>query len=118
MRVKRPGLHVRSRQGFFGPAAPDESEPAANNPLLVAALSPFGSGDITVRLTTVFGHDGTRSSFVRSLLFIDPADVPFSRDTDGRYVADLQLMVQPGPNRPRQECLEETTQVRGAAESL
>jgi VWFA-related protein len=95
VRVKRPGLHVRSRQGFFGPATPEneKTEPFSTNSLGFAALSPFGTGDITVRLTSVFGHDGAKSAFVRSLLFIDPADIRFHQDAAGRYAADLQLMV-------------------------
>jgi VWFA-related protein len=94
VRVTRPGLHVRSRQGFFGPATPEKTKAPPTSPLLRAALSPFGSGDITVRLTSVFGHDGTKKgAFVRSLLFIDPADIQFQRDAEGRYTGDLQLMV-------------------------
>ncbi len=94
VRVKRPGLRVRSRKGLFGPADEGRERPAVDgDPLVMAALSPFGATSLDVRLTTLFGHDTRKGSFVRSLFFIDPAGVSFTRREDGRYVGQLTVLV-------------------------
>jgi len=94
VRVKRPGLRVRARRGLFGPA--DKSlprDPVTADPLVAAALSPFASGAIDVRLTTLFAHDAKAGSYVRSLFFIDPAGLTFVDGPDGRKDADLTLLL-------------------------
>ncbi len=94
VRVKRPGLTVRSRRGLFGPSDPGRSpDPLASDPLVAAALSPFSSGGIDVRLTTLFAHDAKAGSYVRSLFFIDPAHLTFVDGPDGRRDADLTLLL-------------------------
>src|SRR5262249_45873219 len=71
--IKRAGLHVRSRTGFYGVS--DEvlrrAEPDPDRELLQALYSPFSGGDIGLRLTSIFGHDAKAGSFMRSLLHID-----------------------------------------------
>lgn len=93
VRVKRSGLRVRARQGVFGPLDAHEPAAAASDPLVMSALSPFGASGITVRLTSLFGHDTTAGSYVRSLLFIDPADLKFEVDAAGRHTAKLQVLL-------------------------
>lgn len=95
IRVKRRGLRVRARQGFFGPAEGHDSHAisTSTNPLLTAAVSPFASGAMTVRLTSVFGHDAVSGSYVRSLLFIDPTDIHFDEDAAGRRTARVQILL-------------------------
>ena len=92
--VKRPGLTVRARRGLFGPADKERPRDAAPADALVAAtLSPFATGAIDVRLTTLFAHDKTAGSYVRSLFFIDPAGLTFAVGADGRHEADLSLLL-------------------------
>jgi VWFA-related protein len=94
VRVKRRGLQVRARRGLFGPT--DTSlprDPVVADPLVAAALSPFASGAIDVRLTTLFAHDAKAGSYVRSLFFIDPAALTFVDGPDGRKDADLTLLL-------------------------
>jgi VWFA-related protein len=94
VRVKRPGLRVRSRKGLFGPADAGRERAAADGDALVmAALSPFGATTLEVRLTALFGHDPREGSFIRSLFFIDPAGVSFTRREDGRYIGQLTVLV-------------------------
>lgn len=93
VRVKRPGLQVRARQGFFGPLDSRGPKVESVDPLVTSALSPFGSGGITVRLTSVFAHDAKAGSYVRSLVFIDPGDLHFETDQTGKHTARLQLLV-------------------------
>lgn len=93
IRVKRPGLRVRARQGFFGPADPDRrTENESGDPLVLAALSPFGAGDLDVRLTALFAHDAAAGSFVRSMFYVDPQAVQFDA-ADGRHAAKLTLLL-------------------------
>lgn len=90
VRVTRPHTHVRTRQGFFGPASPRDAVKTTTDPLLVAALSPFANVDISARLTSDFWHTGTKSS-VQSMLFVDANDIAFSRAADGHHTAQLEL---------------------------
>jgi VWFA-related protein len=91
VRVTRPGLRVRARQGFFGPSDPNEPKGFGHDTLTTAALSPFASGDLTVRLTSMFGHDTKQGGYVRSLLFIDTSDLHFDEDQPGRHTATFQV---------------------------
>jgi VWFA-related protein len=94
IRVKRPGLRVRARRGLFGPADKDTLRDAAPpDPLVAATLSPFTTGDLDVRLTTLFGHDKKQGSYVRTLFFIDPAGITFVDGPDGRHDADLTVLM-------------------------
>jgi VWFA-related protein len=94
VRVKRPGLRVRSRKGLFGPADSGRERTAADgDSLVMAAMSPFGATALEVRLTALFGHDTREGSFIRSLFFIDPAGISFTKREDGRYVGQLTMVV-------------------------
>jgi VWFA-related protein len=94
IKVTRPGLRVRARRGLFGPADKDKLRDAAPaDPLVAATLSPFTTGDIDVRLTTLFAHDKKKGSYVRALFFIDPAGLTFVDGPDGRHDADLALLM-------------------------
>jgi hypothetical protein len=91
VRVTRSGLRVRARQGFFGPSDPNEPKGFGFDPLTTAALSPFGSTGITVRLSSFFGHDTKQGAYVRSLLFIDSTDLQWDEDTPGRHTTTFQV---------------------------
>jgi VWFA-related protein len=94
IKIKRPGLTVRARRGLFGPA--DKQRPhatAPSDPLVAAAISPFAASAIDMRLTTLFVHDRTSGSCVRSLVFVDPAGVTFTDGADGRHEADLSVLL-------------------------
>jgi VWFA-related protein len=91
--VKRSGLRVRARQGFFGPFDASTPKPRAADPLVLSAISPFGSSEITVRLTSMFAHDAKAGSYVRSLVFIDPGDLRFEIDQAGKHTARFQVLV-------------------------
>jgi VWFA-related protein len=92
--VKRPGLRVRARRGLFGPGDKNLTKEAApTDPLVAATLSPFATGAIDVRLTTLFAYDRTAGSYIRSLFFVDPAGLTFADGADGRHEADLSLLL-------------------------
>jgi len=85
VKVTRPGLHVRSRTGFFGVSDPESRPvPRTRAEQMVAALqSPFGATGIRVRLTSLFGSDLKVGPMVRSLLHIDANDLTFTEEPDG-----------------------------------
>ena len=94
LKLKRPGLHIRSRTGFYG--VPDETQPAvgprARAEQLVASLeSPFAAGEVRLRLTTLFGNV-PQTSFVRTLLHIDARDLTFQDQPDGWHQADFDVL--------------------------
>lgn len=94
LKVKRPGISVRSRKGFYG--VPDEklapATPKTKEAQMVAALeSPFSAGDVRLRLTTLFG-DIPQTSFVRTLLHIDTRDLTFKDQPDGWHQADFDVL--------------------------
>jgi VWFA-related protein len=89
IKVKRPGLSVRSRIGFYG-ITDEEATPQRRTraeQLLTAITSPFTSGDVKVRLTSLYGYDPQAGSFVRSLLHIEARDLTFVDEPDGWHKA-------------------------------
>jgi hypothetical protein len=85
VRVKRAGLQVRSRNGFFG-TSDAESAPVlrtAREQLLHALAAPFNSGAIHLRLTTLFSNAAKAGSFVNAMLYIDANDLKLVNDLDG-----------------------------------
>ena len=84
--VKRPGLKLRTRTGFYGVADENlHSAPRTREQQLFAALtSPFASGDVHLRLTSLFANNAQVGSYVRSMMFIDPHDLKFNATPDGK----------------------------------
>lgn len=94
LKLERPGLHIRSRQGFYG--VPDLKQPAVGphtrEEHLVAALeSPFVAGEVRLRLTALFGNV-PQGSFVRTLIHVDARDLTFKEQADGWHQADIDVM--------------------------
>jgi VWFA-related protein len=95
VKVKRPGLSVRSRTGFYG--VPEEAIAAATAPtrterFVKALISPFNSSDITLRLTSLYGNDARAGSYMRSLLYIDAKDLTFKEEAGGWYQTVMDIM--------------------------
>ena len=94
IKLKRPGLTVRTRSGFYGitneDAAPQRRTPAEQ--LLGALTSPFASGAVHLRLTSLFANDPKAGSFVRSLLHIDARDLTFTEEADGWHKAVFDVL--------------------------
>jgi VWFA-related protein len=89
--VKGKGLSVRTRNGFLGISDMEKPQPLTTTGQLAKALiSPFGTNDITVRLTTMFTNFAT-GSLLRSLLYIDAKDLIFLDEPDGGHVATFDL---------------------------
>jgi VWFA-related protein len=118
IRVKRPGLTVRSRRGFFGEE--EKKKPDAprtrSEELLAAMTSPFQASGIDMRLTTLFGNDPNAGSFMRSLLHIDARALKFEMSKDGWQTAKIEVAAMTFNDAGKivdQVTREETIQVRG-----
>jgi len=95
VKVKRSGVKVRSRAGYLGVNYENrEQRPRTRNEQLKAALtSPFVSGDINVRLTSLFGDEPNGGgNYLRSLLHIDAKDLQFTKAADGTRTAELDMV--------------------------
>jgi VWFA-related protein len=92
VRVKRPGLTVRSRTGFFG--TPDRGAPPPATPLeqITRALSsPFATSDVRIRLTTLFSQNQKEQPLINALLFIDAHDLSFVEEPDGTRTSQVDI---------------------------
>jgi VWFA-related protein len=100
VKVKRPGVKVRYRSGFFGVA--DEAAGAtaggtaakqtATEAITAALTSPFAVNGINVRLNGLFGEDPKTGPYVRSLLHIDAKDLKFTDAADGNHKATFEVV--------------------------
>jgi VWFA-related protein len=94
VKVNRSGVRVRSRSGFYG-VTDEQAHPVRRTreeQLLGALISPFSSGDIRTRLTSLFGNDPHGSSFMRSMVYIDSRDLSFTTQPDGTHKANLDIV--------------------------
>jgi VWFA-related protein len=94
IRMKRAGLHVRTRTGFYGTSDRlAQGVPHTRVAQLAHALnSPFSSGQIHVRLTTLFSNAAARGSFLNSMLYIDAKDLKFEEEPDDWHKAVIDIV--------------------------
>lgn len=94
VRVKRPGLTVHTRSGFYGITTEAAALPVhrtREQQLIAALTSPFASGALDLRLTSVFLNDLTYGSFVRSLIHVDGNSLTFTDEADGAHKASVDV---------------------------
>lgn len=91
-RVKRGGLTVRTRAGFYGVEENRKASPVSDQDRLNTALmSPWGRNDIAVRVVTFFANDPARGSLLRVFLIVNAKDLSFTVEPDGKNVTKLDL---------------------------
>lgn len=93
--IKRPGLKVRYRSGFFGVADAEAARPATQTPqqrIFAALTSPFGTNDVNLRLNALFGNDAKAGSFIRSLIHVNARDLKFTDEPDGMKKAVFDVV--------------------------
>lgn len=95
-RVKRPGLSVRARSTYYeAPDAaprPTPTPSTAASALYGALTSPFSSGEVDVRLTSLFDYGKKQGSAMRTLLHIDGDDITYTKQPDGSSKAELEIL--------------------------
>ena len=93
VKVNRPGMRVRTRSGFFG--ITDEQDKSIQKTLsqsfLAALTSPFNSGEVGLRLTSMLGLDAQKGAFVSSLLHIDANDLTFAQEPNGQRKTSFEI---------------------------
>lgn len=95
LRVKRPGLRVRHRTGFYSTPDADVASAAPTTRagrLLRALTSPLASGSIGLSLTPLFGNDAQTGSFVRALIHVDARGLRFTEEADGSRRASVEVL--------------------------
>jgi VWFA-related protein len=94
VKVKRPGLIVRARNGFYG--VTDEERRAKqmtpDEQLAAALTSPFASDGVRLRLTSLFRDEPDGRSLMRSLLQINAQDLTFAKEPDGSSKAVIDVV--------------------------
>ena len=92
VKVKRTGLKVRTRHGFYGFPGQEHSPLALSREEQFARVlvSPFATNDIHVRMTSLFSH--AEKSFLDTLLYIDGSDLDFTAQPDGKYQAIVEAV--------------------------
>ena len=79
-KVKRSGMTVRTRFGFFG-ISEEEAErtrPTPQDTTNLALLSPFGSQDLELDLDAFFANSNNEGSIVRSFVYLNAANLTFT----------------------------------------
>lgn len=111
VKVNIAGLRVRSRNGFFGNSDPEAPRaPQGRAAQLARALaSPFGSGAIPLRLTSLFNNEPKGGSFVTSLLHIDAKALTFVDEPDNFHKAVFDVMVMTFGDNGQEENSSSTT---------
>jgi VWFA-related protein len=94
VKVRRPGLRVRTRKEFLGVSDPEglvgPRTPAQE--LIGAAVSPFTATEIALRATPLPGYVPERGLFVRTLLHIDARALTFADSADDRKTASADVL--------------------------
>jgi VWFA-related protein len=93
LKVKRKGLAVRSRGGYYG--IPEDDPQLARDrkaaTLLNALVSPFDSRDVGLHLSTLFFQDAVRGPLLHSFLRVDASNLSFAQD-QGFLVAQVEAL--------------------------
>lgn len=98
LKVRRPGLVVRSRTGFLPPlpAMLETHTPLEQNVILSNALvSPFEGAPIDARLTAGFSANASDNMTVDAVLHFDARSLVFIRDLRGNYRTEALLSLAP-----------------------
>ncbi len=95
LKISRPGkFKVRMRTGFYGMTdeeASPKKQPGVNR-FMNALISPFGTEEINVRLTSLFANDPSRGSIMRSMLHVKASDLTFEEEPDGWHKASFDIL--------------------------
>jgi VWFA-related protein len=93
VRVTRAGLHVRSRSGFFG-ESDTEAQGAPRNghdELMHALTSPFSSGSVDLKLTTLFHQPPSGPAYLSAVMRIDANNIKFVEQPGGGQKATVDV---------------------------
>jgi VWFA-related protein len=93
IRVTRPGLRVRYHNSIYTQEPEQASAANAGSRLVAAVESPFAVSDVRLRCASRFWDAGPGAgSVIDTLLEIDPRDLTFHTDSDGRKTATFDIL--------------------------
>ena len=93
IKVKRPGLKVSYRSGFF--TGGEQSAPSnveSSRTLANVLVSPFTQNDIALNIAALYADDKNDGPYVRSFLHIDARNLKFHDDSAGWKVATFDIL--------------------------
>jgi VWFA-related protein len=95
LKVRRPGVVLRSRAGFLSPRPRfDDALPPEHTALVLQALaSPFAASDIRTRVTARYSEERPGIPAVDAILYFDARDVTVIHDLQDTYRGEVQLRV-------------------------
>ena len=93
VKVKRPGLKVSYRSGFFSNDPGNEAKPVLNaeRRMAEALMSPFVQSDISLNINALYALDPVDGPYVRSFLHIDARSLTFTDIEDGWKTATFDI---------------------------
>jgi len=92
VKVKKAGLTIRSRDGFFAePGGGPPLERTREADLSRALESPFAVSPIHPRLTAVFANTPQAGSFIDAWLYLEPGELRWSTEPDGGHKALIDI---------------------------
>ena len=94
VKVSRPGVNVRHRNGFFGftPELAAKVMPSQTSPLVAALISPFAENGVFVRMNAVFATDETRKAYLKTFVNVNSSDLTFNKQPDGNYKTSFDIV--------------------------
>ena len=93
IRTRRPSLKVHSRAGFIGAVDPaPRKKKSEDSDLYQALIAPLPRAGLNLRLTAFFGKGVNEGNYVRSLTYVDGADLSFYDQPGGIKAAKLDVV--------------------------
>ena len=84
VKVKRPGLDVNYRSGFFNTNTVDTPpQLTVERQIATALVSPFTQNDIELNINALYADDAVDGPYIRSFLHIDAKSLKFTDDVEG-----------------------------------
>jgi VWFA-related protein len=120
VKLRRAGLSIRTRAGFYGFLETKRPAPRTRNEQLLAALTtPVTSGELTLRLTSLFSSPNEKTAVVDSLMHIDANQLRLTDEADGwkKAVIDVAAITF-GEDGQAVDEINRTETVRARGEAL
>jgi VWFA-related protein len=120
VKLKRSGLSIRTRAGFYGFLETKRAAPRTRAEQLLSALaSPVASGELSLRLTSLFNSPAEKAAVVDSLMHIEASQLKLTDEADGwkRAVIDV-LAVVSGEHGQVVDEINRTETIRARGEAL
>ncbi len=91
-KVKRSGMTIRTRFGFFGVTEEEANRGrlSAQDATTLALISPFAAQDLEVEVNSFFANANAEGSIIRSFIYLNPANLSFVAN-NGRQETALEM---------------------------